>query len=290
MPRRLLIVLGFAATLGLAASALVYQVLVRAAHAGTDQSIPVVVAAVDMELAETVSDRHVKLVRWPRASVPVGTLPAIADVQGRVVRSSIIAGEPLLEQKLAPTLAGRGGVMPMLVPEGRRGVTIRVDDAIKESGFIQPNSRVDILVSMTKDGGNERVAKMILQDVPVLAAGQSVEMRDNKPVPVTTVTLALTPEEAERLALAHAHGKITIATRNLRDDKIVETPGINAPALLGEGRPTARMAATTPAPPRAALIPLPRIESHTVAVLRGQKLSEHRFVRDGRNEWTEHSK
>ena len=289
MPRRLLIVLGFAAALGLAASVIVYQVVVRAASAATDAAVNVVVAAVDMGLAETITDHHVKVVRWPRASVPAGALHSVAEADGRVVRSSIVAGEVLLDTKLAPHLSGRGGVMPMLVPEGRRGVTIRVDEAIEKSGFILPNSRVDILVSMSKDGAQQdRIAKMILQDVPVLAAGQAVEMRDNKPVPVTTVTLALTPQEAERLALAQSQGKLTLAMRNLRDDKIVQTTGATALALLGESAPPARAAAITPA--ASPLLPLPRIDSHTVTVLRGAKATEHRFVREGRDAWLEQSK
>jgi Flp pilus assembly protein CpaB len=91
----------------------------------------------------------------------------------RVVRNAIMAGEPLLESRLAPELAGRGGVMPMLVPEGQRGVSITADEAVRESGFILPNSRVDVLVSMSKPGSQqERIAKVILQDVPILAAGQ----------------------------------------------------------------------------------------------------------------------
>jgi len=201
------------------------------------------------------------------------------DAQGRVVRSAIVAGEPLIEAKLAPNLAGRGGIMPMLVPEGQRGVTIKVDDAVKESGFILPNSTVDVLVSMPRpDSKQDRISKIILQDVLVLAAGQTVEMRDNKPVSVTTVTLAITPEQSERLAVAQSEGRLMLTTRNLRDKTIVETKGATPAALLSGGGVQAP--AVNAAPRRAMLAAPPRVESHVVSVLRDGKVSDTIFVRD----------
>ena len=175
MQRRFLLILVCASLLGLLASALVYRVVSQIAAAGSGQYEHIVVAAANMSLAETVTNQHVKLVAWPRASVPEGAIRSVQEVEGRAVRSSILAGEPLIEGKLAPGLAGKGGIMPMLVPEGQRGVTIKLDEAVRESGFLLPSSRVDVLVSMPKaPGSQEKIAKVILQDVTVLAAGQTV--------------------------------------------------------------------------------------------------------------------
>jgi pilus assembly protein CpaB len=254
---------------------------------------PVVVAAVNMTMAESVTSQHVKLVQWPKNAIPTGAVRTLANAEGRVVRNAIMAGEPLLESRLAPELAGKGGVMPMLVPEGQRGVSIKVDEAIRESGFILPNSRVDVLVSMTKPGStNERIAKVILQDVPILAAGQTVEMRDNKPITVTTVTLALTPEQTERLAVAQSEGRITLATRNLRDNEVVRTAGATQATLLSDVRtaavaPAAAPVARKPVPVAAAPLPPPAPEGHTVAVVRGTRLTEQQFVRTGERGWVE---
>lgn len=289
MRRRLVIVLAVASLVGLLASLLVYRVIAQATARPAAEADHIVVAIVNMGLAETVTERHVKLVAWPRPSVPPGAVRSLDQALGRVVRSSIIAGEPLLDGKLAPALAGRGGIMPMLVPEGRRGVTIRVDDAIKETGFVLPNSRVDVLVSMAREPtAQERIAKVILQDVLVLAAGQTVEIRDNKPVQVTTVTLALTPDETERLALAQTTGRLLLATRNLRDKAIVKTAGVTPALLLGQAAaaPAPRMAAARPsaAPSR------PGPEAHAVAIMRADKVSEQRFIRDGSQRWLEQVK
>ena len=287
MPRRLILVLVVAAVVGLLASTLVYSVLKEVSRGQDTDTI--VVATVNMNMAETVTSAHVTLVPWPSKSVPNGAIRTVVEAEGRVVRASIVAGEPLLDGKLAPQLAGRGGLMPMLVPEGQRAVTIKVDDAIKESGFVLPNSRVDVLVSMAKDkASQDRISKVIIQDVTVLAAGQTVELRDNKPVTITTVTLALDPAQAERLAFAQSEGKLTLAMRNLRDNQIVQTKGVTAASLLSDASVTP--AALTKVVTRQAKVsaPLapPRMETRSVTILRGNKPTEIVFTRDGQD-WLE---
>jgi pilus assembly protein CpaB len=287
MRRRFLLILICASVIGFLASFLVYRIVSQAAHARSDQSEQLVVAAADLGLADTVTSQHIKLVNWPTASVPPGALRTAAEAEGRVVRSSIVAGEPLIEGKLAPQLAGRGGIMPMLIPEGQRGVTIRVDDAMRESGFVLPNSRVDVLVSMPKAGSNEKIAKVILQDVTVLAAGQTVEMKDNKPVTNTTVTLALTPQQVERLAVAQSEGRLMLVQRNLRDTQFVRTPGATPTSLLSDIAPAPSPDAKPTVLARSAPLPLPALEKYPVAVIRGTKVSEQTFVRDRENSWAE---
>ena len=181
--------------------------------------------------------------------------------------------------------------MPMLVPEGQRGVTIKLDEAVRESGFLLPNSRVDVLVSMPKaPGTQEKIAKVILQDVTVLAAGQTVELRDNKPVTNTTVTLSLTPEQTERLAVAQAEGKLMLVQRNLRDNQLVRTTGATPSSLLSDGTMTAPQAKSKPTVVRSAPLPLPTIDKYPVAVFRGSKVSEQLFLRQGSGGWAEQGK
>jgi len=287
MRRRFLLILICASVIGFLASFLVYRVVSQVAHARSDQSEQIVVAAVDLGLADTVTSQHIRLVNWPKASVQPGVLRTAAEAEGRVVRSSIVAGEPLIEGKLAPQLAGRGGIMPMLIPEGQRGVTIRVDDAMRESGFVLPNSRVDVLVSMAKGGSSEKIAKVILQDVTVLAAGQTVEMKDNKPVTNTTVTLALTPQQVERLAVAQSEGRLMLVQRNLRDTQFVRTPGATPSSLLSDIAPAPKPEATPTVLARSAPLPLPVVEKYPVAVIRGTKMSEQTFVRERGDSWAE---
>ena len=288
MRRRLLVIVLCASLIGLLASFLVYRVVSQVVRAKDGQSESIVVAAANIGLAESITRQHVKLVPWPKASVPPGAIRSLEDAEGRVVRGSIVAGEPLMEGKLAPQLAGRGGIMPMLIPEGQRGVTITLDTAMRESGFVMPNSRVDVLVSMPKGpGSNEKIAKVILQDVTVLAAGQTVEMKDNKPVTNTTVTLALTPQQVERLAVAQSDGKLMLVQRNLRDTEVVRTPGATPSSLLSDVASAAPKPDAKVVVARSAPLPLPAIEKYPVAVIRGSKVTEQVFVRERGNAWSE---
>jgi pilus assembly protein CpaB len=288
MRRRFVLILVCASVIGFLASVLVYRVVSQVAHARSEQSEQIVVAAADLGFADTVTSQHIRLVNWPKASVPPGALRTAAEAEGRVIRSSVVAGEPLIDGKLAPQLAGKGGIMPMLIPEGQRGVTIKLDEAMRESGFVMPNSRVDVLVSMPKaPGSNEKIAKVILQDVTVLAAGQTVEMKDNKPVTNTTVTLALTPQQVERLAVAQSDGRLMLVQRNLRDTQFVRTPGATPSSLLSDIAPAPKPEATPTVLARSAPLPLPALEKYPVAVIRGTKVSEQTFVRDRENSWAE---
>ena len=285
MGRRFVLILGLALVIGLVTGSVVYRAITGKfeVDARTQPTKELAVAAANINLGETLTSQHIKLVSWPKDSVPVGSLGSVAEVEGRVALTSIVVGELLLDAKLAPKLAG-GGILPMLVPENLRGVTIKVDDAVRESGFVSPNSRVDVVVSIAeRQGSAERTGKVILQNIPVLAAGQSVEMRGNKPVPVTTVTLALTPEQAERLAVAQTEGRLMLATRNLGDNRVVETPGTNVRKLLGTS------SAPSPKPPTPTrVVPSEKPPPpYTVSVFHGNQMTQHEFVQVGESDWVE---
>lgn len=286
MRRRFLLILGFALVLGLVTGSLVYRAITQkmVVEASVQPSEKVAVAAANINLGDTLTSQHVRLISWPKESMPTGSLGSVAEAEGRVALTSIVVGEPLLDAKLAPKLAGHGGILPMLVPENFRGVTIKVDDAVRETGFVSPNSRVDVVVSIAdRQGSGEKAAKVILQNVPVLAAGQSVEMRGNKPVPVTTVTLALTPEQAEVLALAKTEGKLMLATRNLGDNQLIQTPGTTVKKLLNHG------AAPSPKPSASTRVARSskKAEPYTVRVFHGSKMTEQHFVENGEQQWVE---
>jgi pilus assembly protein CpaB len=245
--------------------------------------------------------QHVKLAPWPSSGLPSGVLKAVKDAEELVARTNIEAGEIILESKLAPP--GQGGLMPLLIPPGKRAVSIKVDEAIQKSGFVLPNSRVDVLVTMSPGGGAPKESRIVLQDVLVLAADKTVEMKDNKPVTMTTVTMAISPEETERLALAQNEGKVTLALRNLKDDKLVSTKGITTSQLLGSpasgssasgaskagdgsartGGSGVRRASSSAWKPLAT--PPSSAQTHVVSVIRGTTASEYKFVLDNQKGW-----
>ena len=294
--RRLILVLALAAAMGLMTSYAVYQG-VRGARGPLGNVEEIVVAGANIDLGEALTPKHVKMTPWPKSALPPGYLRSVKEVEGRVARVSVAPGEPILEARLAP--AGQGGLMPVLVPFGKRAVTIKVDEALQKSGFVLPNSRVDVLATMARKPGESKESRTVIQDVTVLAADQTVEMKDNKPVTLTTVTLALSPPEAERLALAQNEGKLMLTLRNLRDGGVVSTPGVNTAQLMGTAAPPPAQEKAPAAParpgtsrarqamavPPAPSPPAPQI--HMVSVVRGVTTKDYTFIRNADRGWVE---
>jgi pilus assembly protein CpaB len=174
----------------------------------------------------------------------------------------VTENEPLLESKLAPV--GAGGGLPVLIPDGMRAVAVRVDEVVGVAGFVLPEARVDVLLTMEGPTG-EPTTEVILQKVRTLAAGQEVQRdRDGKPRTVPVITVAVTPEQAETLALASGQGRIQLALRNALDTTTVSTNGARMGTLLG--RPSAPAA---PSPRRGVLVRPTGRDSTVVEVYKG---------------------
>jgi len=157
-------------------------------------------------------------------------------------------------------------------------------------GVIVPDSRVDVIITTSASQNSpEKISKIVLEDVRVLAAGQVIEQKENKPVTVNTVTLALTPEDAEKLALAGNDGIIQLVMRNFADNVVVMTGGSNKGRLLSSFRIAPLVPEAAPAkgdkprsvsrktrPSAASPVPLPK-KSYTVEVIKGNKRTEEKL-------------
>ena len=192
----------------------------------------VAVAARDLPLGTQLKAEDVKMIEWPGDAVPLGFVSSADLVVGRGLITPVRANEVLLEGKLAAKGAGAG--LAITIPEGMRAVSVRVDDVIGVAGFVLPGTRVDVMLTLPpKLDRKETVTQMILQNMPVLAAGQIVQQdAQGKPMTVSVLTLMVTPAEAELLVLAANEGKIQLALRNTMDDVEVKTVGANARRLL----------------------------------------------------------
>jgi pilus assembly protein CpaB len=189
----------------------------------TDQ---VVVADVDIAPGTGLNLRMVKAAKWPKDIIPPKSFNDPKYVEGRVAQVPISRGEPVLATKLAPegTAAGLGG----LLDPNKLAVTVRTDDVTGVAGFINPGDRVDLLVEITApEGKGEHLSKILLQNLKVLSKGQIWDQTaEKKPQVMTTVTLEVTPEEAEILNLATNQGKIRLALRNQRNQDTFSTRGV----------------------------------------------------------------
>lgn len=217
----------------------------------TDGTAPVqvVLATRDLNPGEYVTAQDIQLVDWPGNRVPEGYSVTPAEVVGRGVITTIRRNEALLTTKLATATAGGG--LGITIPAGKRAMSVKVDDVIGVAGFASPGTRVDLLVTLDNSAQfTEPRTQLVLQNIEVIAAGQTTE-RDfrGEPQSVPVVTLLVDPEEAEKLALATAKGRIQLALRNPLDLDVAETPGIRAQTLLPSMTAPVRRRVSRPAAP-----------------------------------------
>jgi pilus assembly protein CpaB len=232
-PMVFVLLAGLAAML---ASVMVYSALKRReaeVQNAMSHNVEVVVAAYDLPLGTKIDLGEVKLARWSADSLPEGAYTDPHQVIGSYVKNSLVANEPIVQAKLF-TGDKTAGVMPLLIPFGMRAVSVPVDEVSDVAGFVLPHTRVDVLVATQsgEGGGDKAFSKVILQNVEVLAVAQEVEQKKDEPEIVKVVTLLVTPQESERLALASHSGTLRLAMRNYNDNKIVLTSGSDVAQML----------------------------------------------------------
>jgi len=223
------------------------------AQRGNIASTKVVVAAVDIELGSKINPQMLTVVDWPAGSTPPGAFTDMKELQDRVVRTSVNRGEALLDRKLMPVGAQAG--LSAVIAEGKRAMTVRVNDVIGVAGFALPGNYVDVMVNAQHEAaGRDRpmpVSMTVLENVLVLAVAQEANRDTSKPKVVSAVTLELSLEDAEKLDLARSVGTLSLVLRNQLDKTTVATSGITKNELfrLKELQTTAMGAApAAPAP------------------------------------------
>ena len=265
------ILIGLAVLMALVTSGLFYNWMEQQARVGPTYPQPIespvvmiAVAANDLFWGTTLTDEMIKLVSFPKESLVQGYLSTVEQVKGRVLIANIKANEPILDAKLAPLDAAQGG-MAVVTQRGKRAMAVRVDDVVGVAGFIKPGNRVDMLVTLRQSSPK---SKTVLQNVLVLATGLQMDVQDHKAKPkkVRVITVEVTPEEAEKLALAAAEGTVTMALRSYANTQPVLTRGATLTTLLNSYRPDSRPAPRRPVPPAR------RTSSTQVELIKGETL------------------
>jgi len=236
-----------------------------AAVATVRESVPIVVAARDMDVGTTLAAEDVKVVEFPGTSLPVGFASTPDEVIGLGVLYPTKMNEPLLQNKLAG--GELGGGMPMLIPDSMRAVAVAVNDVTAVAGWMTPGTKVDVMVTLNEVRGQvEPVTQVFLQNVLVIGNDRSIAQQENgTAVAMAYVTLLLSPTDSEKLTMASTNGRIQFALRNNLDLDTIPTTGSRPSGLLTGGRVV--VAAST-GPVRAAAPPPPR-RSSSIEVIRG---------------------
>jgi pilus assembly protein CpaB len=244
----------------------------------------VVVAAHNLPTGSRVAEKDVRLVAWPSRNPVQGSFSAAKDVVDRGLITGIGENEPLTETKLAPIGSGAG--LPPSIPPGMRAMSVKVDEVVGVAGFVAPGTRVDVVVTLRGQGqAEETMTRTVVSNVLVLTAGTRLDQaqaKDGQPQPSSVVTFAVTPSDAERIALASSEGRITLALRNPLDVEPTDTSGIKITRLMkGQTAETVEpvkprvqarrqvVAAVAPAP-----APAPVHSIYTVETIRAAKRGE----------------
>jgi pilus assembly protein CpaB len=307
MRSKTVILLVLALGCGLVASIGISQILQRQDQAPAGDMAPVWVVMTDIKRNDPLTMQNLKLEQWPKEKIPAGSLSKLEEVEGKRAKVAFYAGEAVLDKKVL----GKDQLdISSTVPPGFRLFTVSADNVSSHGGLLHPDDRVDVLVYVEKKPGIALTGtKTILEDILVFAVNDQVRMQDDKAsesIAAKTVTLLVTPGQAERLALANKIGTISLVMRGPSDNgssnpdgttlkdiliteksdrgaEEMEHPPVNpkAPltALLDQSQPTAQ-----PVAQPQQVIP---DQTFTMQVIRGTEISQLDFSRkmDDPNRW-----
>jgi pilus assembly protein CpaB len=261
----------------------------------------VVVAAKDITEGASLTGDALALAELPVAAIPAGAFSVTDSVVERVARVSIFRGEAIVPGRLAPVGTTPG--IEVKISPGKRAMAVRIDDVTGLSGLMQPNSRVDVLVTLRDESGSTgRISKLFMSNMRVLSVGSQVERgADGTAITAASAMLEVTPDEAERLAVAMREGSIQLVLRGYGDPDSIRTTGARPADVLRQLRsgsspeasaaPEAVVAPRTSRPkplptqeppPAPVQAPMPRpaaagFDSVTVKIYRGDRLTQQKF-------------
>ncbi len=273
--------LGLAFIVAFVTSLLIYNYLKRSTRIVEikSETLPVATAVADIGWGTEITKEMIKPVDFLKATVPPGCFSDGDSLIGRIAIFPIKANEPILDSRLAPASIKTGGVAAV-VSHKKRAVAVKVDKVIGVSGFIHQGNRVDVFVTIPTGKTSEPITKTVLQNILVLTVGPELEKKgkEEKPSDVDVITLEVTPEEGEKLALAAAEGKLQLALRNFSDTEKVLTRGVTIPALLASYS-IGKVGGTSPKVERKVELPAQKPRPLVVELIKGGKVTEIKFER-----------
>ena len=270
MDRRFLTVLGVSLVFALVVSAIFYQLTARAgapaAKAPESKEMKdVVVAAKPLGIGASIKPGDVKVSKVPIDQFPKGGFSKVEEVMDRPVVSSILLDEAVIVGRLGERGSGQG-IAP-IIPVGMRAVTVRVTEVVGVAGFVLPGMRVDVLVTGRPPDSNDTITTTVLQNIVVLSAGQTYQPdAKGQAINASTVTVLVTPEQAELLTLAGNEGRIQLVLRNGSDHGIEKTNGRQLAELFGRGKIAKKTRGNGDGAETDVPAPRPRPRAVTVAV------------------------
>lgn len=183
------------------------------------ETTTIVIATVPLKFGDEITTDQLKEVEWPADLQPEGSFTSISEIIGkerRVTLRSIDTNEPVVKSKISGF--GFRATLSQIIGEGKRAVTIRVNDVASVGGFVLPGDEVDVILSY-QDGDKvlDSISKIILQNVRVLAIDQIADEAQEGAIVGKAATLEVSPEEAQKIALSSKIGTLSLALRRISD-------------------------------------------------------------------------
>jgi pilus assembly protein CpaB len=231
--RRLGFALVAALIISLSVTSIFYVRMMRTQGSTRPKTRSIVGAKVALQPGTPIAAENLTEINWPQNVALDGLIEKKEDVEGHVLMYAVAANEPVMRRDLASS-SSLG--LAAKIPDGMRASAVKTNEVMNVAGFIFPGSRVDVLVTLRGETNNASTAttRTVLQNVQVLSTGTKTEPDPSgKPENVTVVTLLVTPEESEKLALAQNQGTIQFVLRNGGDSGNRETPAVDLAELAG---------------------------------------------------------
>lgn len=240
MKNRLILIL--AVVIGLVAAGGIYLFLSDMKKTYQDQGdfVQVPVARQRIPAKTQITSQMFELKEIPAKYINERAVVDPKEVQGKIARSEILPGEQVLQDKLAKDKDASAG-LSFLLPPGKRAVTIAVNEVSGLAGLVKPGDRVDVMGTFDLQGavGQEKssITSLLIQNADVLSIDQSTNPAGNsqdtqKATPARTLTLSVTPEQAQPLILCSEKGSIQLLLRPATDQEIMALPSIRMNQLV----------------------------------------------------------
>jgi pilus assembly protein CpaB len=209
----------------------------------------ILVAKLNLPAGTFIREDNVRWQAWPGESAdPNYLLKDVFDpatLVGAVVRRGIVAGEPITLARVAKP--GDRGFLAAVLKPGMRAVSVAIDATSGISGLIFPGDRVDLLLTHVI-GESTRVSETVLENVRLLAIDQKLNDQEKQPEVGRTITIEVTPKQAEMIAVLVDLGRMSLSLRSLG---LPDEEGGSAEAVVAAADPVVASDAAPelPSPP-----------------------------------------
>src|SRR2546425_2568128 len=230
--RRLGFALLVALVISLGITSIFYVRITRAQASTRPKTKRIIAAAAALPPGTPITAENLTEINWPENVSVDGLIEKKEDVTGHVLMYALAAQQPVLRRDLA---SGASLGLSAKIPDGMRATAVKTNEVTNIAGFIFPGSHVDVLVTLRPENNTaSTVTRTVIQNAQVLSTGTKMDPDPNgKPENVGVVTLLVTPEQSEKLALAQNQGTVHFVLRNGGDSANAEVPPVDMAGVTG---------------------------------------------------------